>query len=50
MSDFELPESFDNEPESQPSMDSGGLDDFLQMEEDAPEVGFSSFPHYFYVS
>jgi len=43
MSDFELPESFDNEPESQPTTEyGGGLDDFLQMEEDAPMVSFLS--------
>jgi len=47
MSDFELPESFDNEPEPTESTQDGGLDDFLQMEEDEPVVSF--IPPAYYV-
>jgi hypothetical protein len=45
MSDFELPESFDNEPELAEPTEDGGLDDFLQMEEDEPLVSFLPSPH-----
>mgnify|MGYP005996262621 CR=1 FL=1 len=47
MSDFELPESFDNEPEPTESTQDGGLDGFLQMEEDEPLVSF--LPPAYYV-